>query len=101
MIDLQSFQGFTPGRWGKMLFSERVGIPVYRVWRGNLQGGPFAVVAGDIRREPDAELIAAAPDILARALELEAENACLRQEVRGLRARLGLALIGTPMGEDK
>lgn len=40
MIDLQSFQGFTPGRWGKMLFSERVGIPVYRVWRGNLQGGP-------------------------------------------------------------
>ena len=53
------------------------------------------------RTEPDCRLIAMAPDLAARVLELEAENARLREIIRVAKANIFNVQIGLESGTTK
>ena len=89
-IDLKSFSGFTPGPWNVLRIRMGRGQEdIFRVWRGD---PGFAVVATCQSVEGNAHLIAAAPKILARALELESREERLLALLREARDDLAAGI---------
>lgn len=83
MLDLSKYQGHTPGPWEKKTPSEiyPASLEDCRIIFPPLgYAGPIAEVSG----EPDARLIADAPQLLAELREARAENEKLKSEKMAL-----------------